>query len=83
MIAPDLLEILCCPETRQSLRRADAALLGKLNAQIASGTLLNRSGQLVGQKIEGGLVRADGKLLYPIFGGIPVMLVDEAMPLGS
>jgi uncharacterized protein YbaR (Trm112 family) len=33
------------------------------------------------EKLEGGLVRADGKVLYPMRGEIPVMLIDEAIPL--
>ena len=81
MIAPELLEILCCPETRQPLRLADAALIEKLNTQIASGALQNRAGQPLKEKLDGGLVRADEKLLYPIRKNIPVMVVDEAIRL--
>ncbi len=33
------------------------------------------------EKIDGGLVREDGKCLYPIRGNIPIMLIDEAIPL--
>jgi uncharacterized protein YbaR (Trm112 family) len=29
----------------------------------------------------GGLVRADNKILYPIREDIPVMLIDEGIPL--
>ena len=39
MIAPDLLEILCCPETHQDLRLAEPAVIDMLNAQITVGTL--------------------------------------------
>jgi uncharacterized protein len=35
----------------------------------------------VNEKIDGGLIRADGKFLYPIRRNIPVMLVDEGLPL--
>jgi uncharacterized protein YbaR (Trm112 family) len=35
----------------------------------------------VKEAIDGGLIRADGKLLYPIRRNIPVMLVDEGIPL--
>jgi len=81
MIDAELLKILCCPETHQELRVAEPALIEKLNQQIAAGGLNNRAGQLVKEKIDGGLVRTDGKWVYPIRKDIPVMLVDEAIPL--
>ena len=83
MIDPDLLKILCCPETHQELRLAEPAVIDKLNQQIATGALKNRAGQPVQEKLDGGLVRADGKFLYPILGKIPVMLVDEAIPMAG
>jgi uncharacterized protein YbaR (Trm112 family) len=81
MIDTELLKILCCPETHQELRVADSALVEKLNQQVATGGLKNRAGQPVKKKLDGGLVRADEKFLYPVRQGIPVMLVDEAIPL--
>jgi uncharacterized protein YbaR (Trm112 family) len=54
-----------------------------LNRQIAVGTLKNRAGKIVTAKLSGGLVRSDGKYLYPIREQIPIMLVDEALPLCS
>ena len=83
MIDPELLKILCCPETHQELRLAEPAVIDKLNGQIAAGTLKNCAGQPVRDKIEGGLTRADGKVLYPIRREIPVMLVDEGIPLAG
>jgi uncharacterized protein YbaR (Trm112 family) len=80
MIDGELLKILCCPETHQGLRVAEPALVERLNQQIAAGGLRNRAGQPVKEKIDGGLLRADGKFLYPIRQDIPVMLVDEAIP---
>ena len=79
MIAPDLLEILCCPETHQTLRLADDAAVAALNQRIASGQIKNRAGQPVTEKIEGALLREDGKFLYVIRDHIPVMLIDEAV----
>jgi uncharacterized protein YbaR (Trm112 family) len=81
VLDPELLKILCCPETHQALRLAEASLLDKLNEQVVSGKLVNNSGSSVKERLEAGLVRADGKLLYPIRQGLPVMLVNEAIPL--
>jgi uncharacterized protein YbaR (Trm112 family) len=81
MIDPDLLKIMCCPETRQPIAVAEPALIEKLNQLIAGGQLKNRAGQPIKEKIEGGLVREDRKFAYPIRESIPIMLIDEAIPL--
>jgi uncharacterized protein YbaR (Trm112 family) len=77
----DLLSILRCPETRQTLVLAEAVVVERLNAQVASGQLRNAAGQPVTVKLDGGLVRADGKVLYPVRNNVPVLLVDEAVAL--
>ena len=79
----EFLQILCCPETRQPLRVADADLLRRLNEQIGSGQLRNRAGQPVTRKCDAGLVRQDGRFLYPICQRIPILLIHEAIPLGG
>ena len=81
MIDPDFLKILRCPESHQELRLAEPALVERLNQQITTGSLRNRAGQPVKENLDGGLVRADGKFLYAVRQDIPVMLVDEAIPL--
>jgi len=81
MIDPELLKIMCCPETHQPIAVAEPALTEKLNRQIASGQLKNRAGQPIKEKIDGGLVREDRKFAYPIRENIPIMLIDEAIPL--
>ena len=81
MIDPELLKIMGCPETHQPVAPAEQLLIDKLNQQIAAGQVTNRAGQAVTEKIDGGLVREDRKFLYPIRGNIPVMLIDEAIPL--
>jgi uncharacterized protein YbaR (Trm112 family) len=81
VIDPDLLKILCCPETRQPLSLADDALVQRLNQQIREGQLRNRAGRAVSRPCEAGLVRKDGQFLYPICESIPVLLIDEAIPL--
>jgi uncharacterized protein len=83
MIDPDLLKILCCPETHQEVRMAEPAVINRLNQQIAAGALKNRAGQPVREKIDAGLIRADGKFLYPVRRNIPMMLVDEGIPLAG
>ena len=82
MIDSQLLEILCCPETRQDVAVAPDSLIDNLNNQVAEGKLVNRAGTVVREKLDSGLLRADGKVLYPVREDIPVMLIDEAILLG-
>jgi uncharacterized protein len=77
----ELLAILCCPETHQGLAAAEAELINELNARVREGTLKNRVGKQVTEAFEGGLVRDDRKYLYLVRKNIPVMLIDEAIPL--
>ncbi len=80
-MSKELLEILACPETKQALTFAAPALLERLNNRIRQGQLTNRRGTSVTEPIDGGLVRQDGQYLYPIRDDIPIMLIDEAIPL--
>lgn len=80
-VNPELLEILVCPETKQPVREASADVLARLNAEIEAGRLRNRGGEPVKNAIAEGLVREDGKVLYPVDDGIPVMLIEESLSL--
>jgi uncharacterized protein YbaR (Trm112 family) len=81
MIDKEFAEILRCPQTHTPLRLADEQLLAKLNRAIAAGRIKNQAGRPVEDSIQGGLVRHDGTLLYPIVDDIPVLLAEEAIPL--
>lgn len=83
MIDEELLAILACPETHQPLRLAEAGLVERVNARIAAGEATNVGGTNVSEPIEGGLVREDEKILYPIRHGIPILLIEEGLAVGS
>jgi uncharacterized protein YbaR (Trm112 family) len=80
-VAPDLVEILVCPETKQPVRLMNGTELGRLNERIRGGQLRNRGGAEVKQELLEALVREDGRIAYPVDDGIPVMLIDESIEL--
>jgi uncharacterized protein len=81
MIDKELLEILACPRDHTPLRLADAELLRRLNRLIALRQIKNQAGREVEDQVQDGLVTHDGAALYPIVDDIPVLLVEEAIPL--
>ena len=76
-----LLSILCCPVTHKGLALARADLLKSVNAAIDAGTLVNHDGVKVAEQLAEALVTDDGKLLYPVNDGIPVLLEGESVVL--
>jgi uncharacterized protein YbaR (Trm112 family) len=80
-IDKDLLAILCCPDTKQDVSLADEALVAKLNEAVSRGQLKNKASKPVTEPLDGGLIRNDRKMLYPIRDDIPVMLIEEGIPL--
>ncbi|MEX2124316.1 MAG: Trm112 family protein [Woeseia sp.] len=76
-----LLAILCCPVTHKGLSLARPPLLKKVNAAIGSGKVANREGSQLDAALKEALVTDDGKLLYPVRDGIPVLLEAEAIGL--
>ena len=80
-VSEELLEILVCPETKQPVALASEEVLSKLAQDIEAGKVRNRGGEKVTKPISEGLVREDGKILYPVDDGIPVMLIEESIEL--
>ena len=73
-----LLEILACPVTRQPLALLDATRLQALNAAIGSnGVSFGETRQSV--PLREALVTRDGKRIYRVEDGIPVLLPEEGL----
>jgi len=79
VMSGELLKILVCPETKERLELASDAICAKVNAEIAAGHVLKRTGGPVQELCDAVLLRADGKVAYAVRGGIPVLLVEEGM----
>jgi len=83
VIDAQLLELLRCPVDHSPLTAAHHNLVERINRGIAAGKVFTMGGQASEKKLDGGLVRAAGDLLYAIIDDIPVMLPDEAIPLSQ
>ena len=76
-----LLSILCCPVTHKGLSVAGGDLMNSVNEAISEGRLHNRNGSILDDRLDEALVTDDGKLLYPVNDGIPVLLEGESVSL--
>ncbi|MCY3986468.1 MAG: hypothetical protein OXF23_05445 [Candidatus Dadabacteria bacterium] len=81
MIDKELLEILVCPETGEPLEEANWEVIEQLNELIEHGNLVDRSGEKVSDRIEGGLLCRGGKYIYPVRESIPILLIQNAIPI--
>lgn len=69
------LALLRCPETGQTLAVASADALARA---VNTGVLHDGKNPAA---FDTALLREDGRVLYPVRDGIPVMLVEEAVHL--
>ena len=83
MINEDLLKLLVCPENRTRLSLAEHGLLARLNDAIGQRRLKNVAGQTLEHTLGGALVREDQAVAYPVIDEIPMLLVDEGIPLAQ
>ena len=74
-----LLQILCCPVSKKPVRLASSAELAALNSAIDAGQLDTVAGTPVKTRLSEALVTVDGKVVYRVDDGIPVMLPEEGM----
>ena len=74
-----ILDILVCPETQQKLSLASKEIIATLNKKSANDTLYNRAHKKISQPIEGGLIRSDQKIVYPVHAGIPLLIIEEGI----
>lgn len=81
MIDKELLEILVCPETGEPLEEAGREIVERLNELVELGTLVDRSGERVSEKIDGGLICRGGEYVYPVRENIPILLIENSIPV--
>ena len=73
--------ILRCPVSHKGLSELKKDKLARVNAAIAAGKIKNQEGSSLQQPLSEALVTDDGKRIYPVDDGIPVLLENEAISM--
>lgn len=74
-----LLDILCCPASRQPLQLLESRGLDAINEAISNGALKRVDDTAQAAPLREALITRDRKKVYRIDDGIPVLLVEEGI----
>jgi len=74
-----LLTILRCPVSHKGLSVVKKDKLAEINKAIDAGGLANHEGATITAHLSEALITDDGKRIYPVDDGIPVLLEDESI----
>jgi len=72
-------QFLICPNSKQTLTPMNVKELKFLNDKIAAGQLFTKRGEKINEPLDGALLTKNGTAVYPIRGGIAVMLSEESI----
>ncbi len=76
-----LLNILRCPVSHKALSILKKDDLQRVNSAIDAGEMLNQDGMRLVEPLTEALITDDGKRVYPIADGIPVLLEGEGISM--
>ena len=74
-----LLEILVCPATKTPVKLLAKDKLAILNREVDQGTVAYLDGSSVEEQLDEALITEDGRTLYRVSDGIPVMLEEQGI----
>jgi uncharacterized protein YbaR (Trm112 family) len=74
-----LLEILCCPVTKTPVNVLAKDKLAILNREVEKGAVTYVDGSPVEAPLDEALITEDGRMLYRVSDGIPVMLEEQGI----
>jgi uncharacterized protein YbaR (Trm112 family) len=80
-VDPELLSILQCPVSRESLRFASETEIARLNAALARAILKNQSEGPAATAVNEFLICDSCQLCFPIVNGFPILLPEDAIKL--
>ena len=78
-----LLDIICCPVTHSQLAQLPSRDLKTLNSAISAGNISSVEGKAVNEPLAAALVTRDGKRVYPVRDGIPILLEEEGLNVAA
>ena len=78
-IDPKLLDILCCPVSKQPVFPLSEEKLATVNAAIAAGQVIQADDKVIEIPLGEGLITKNKQRIYRIDDGIPVMLEEESI----
>ncbi len=76
----ELLQILCCPQSKVPVELLAAGDLEKLNRAIAESRVKQADGAMVKKPVAEALITRDRKTIYRVDDGIPIMLIEQGIP---
>jgi len=79
-IDPELLEILCCPESKTDLQVMTAEQIQSINAQLEKKGATYKDGKPVDKPLQEALITVDKKTIYRVDDEIPIMLIEMGIP---
>ena len=74
-----LLEILVCPVTKTPVKLLSKDKLAILNREVERGAISYANGSVVDTPLDEGLITEDGRTIYRVDDGIPVMLEEQGI----
>jgi uncharacterized protein YbaR (Trm112 family) len=78
-----LLDVLCCPISKQPVHPLNAEQLQRVNEAIGAGQLRYLDDSAVTEPLAEGLVTDNGARVYRVDDGIPIMLEEKAIDTGD
>ena len=78
---PKLLDILCCPVSKQPVFPLSEEKLTTVNAAIAAGHVTQADDTVIETPLSEGLITKNKQRIYRIDNGIPVMLEEESIAI--
>lgn len=79
-ISKELLDILCCPQTKKRVTVLPNDKIALVNDRIAQKQVRDADGNIIDRPLTEALLTEDGRTIYRVDEGIPVMLIGNAIP---